>query len=333
MKFSIGDKILLKRSGEEGSVVRVINKEMVEVEVAGTLFPVYLDDIEHPYLKWFTAKTPQKQQKPSHAEFRTEKPAERKQRLATGVYLSFVPVFRTVDMEERVDFLKVWLLNELGVDISFDYDARVDQLSLFSLKGSLHSFGNLYLHNLDFEAMNDQPRFHWQISSGSGTKATEANGTLRIKPVKLFEHINEILSGKDSSFSYLLAKDLTPLAVQKKVDDLLPPPPETVAARRARVATVAPGLEVDLHIEQLIGNTRGLTNSDIIDIQLRALQRALDTAMSHRQELLIVIHGLGKGTLREEVHKVLKQTKEVGRFKNEWSGKYGFGATEVWFRY
>ena len=48
---------------------------------------------------------------------------------------------------------------------------------------------------------------------------------------------------------------------------------------------------------------------------------------------MIVIHGLGKGKLRDEVHTILKQTPEVSRYKNEWSGRYGFGATEIRFRY
>ena len=57
MKFSIGDNIVLKRTGEEGFVTAYIDKQMIEVEVGGTLFPVYIDDIDHPYLKWFTEKT------------------------------------------------------------------------------------------------------------------------------------------------------------------------------------------------------------------------------------------------------------------------------------
>ena len=91
--------------------------------------------------------------------------------------------------------------------------------------------------------------------------------------------------------------------------------------------------EVDLHIEALVDDKKGLTNADCIKIQLDTLQRYLHLAIVHRQERMVVIHGLGKGKLREEVHAILKQTKEVGRFKNEWSGKYGFGATEIYFRY
>ena len=60
MKFSIGDKIVLKRTDEEGIVVGFIGKDMLEVEVNGTHFPVYMDEVDHPYLKWFTEKSKQK---------------------------------------------------------------------------------------------------------------------------------------------------------------------------------------------------------------------------------------------------------------------------------
>jgi dsDNA-specific endonuclease/ATPase MutS2 len=94
----------------------------------------------------------------------------------------------------------------------------------------------------------------------------------------------------------------------------------------------APKHEIDLHIEKLVGSPRGMSNAEILKIQLDALQRYLNLAVVHHLDRMIIIHGLGKGTLREEVHAVLKRTPEVARFKNEWSGKYGFGATEVFFR-
>ena len=60
MKFTIGDRIVLNRTGEEGHITAYINDQMVEVDVGGTVFPVHLEDVDHPYLKWFTDKTPKK---------------------------------------------------------------------------------------------------------------------------------------------------------------------------------------------------------------------------------------------------------------------------------
>ncbi len=333
MKFSIGDQILLKRTGEEGHVTAFINQQMLEVEVGGVTFPVHLDDIDHPYLKWFTDKTRKK--KPSLPEqLPVERIVERKQRLAKGIYLSFMPVYKTEDMEEVVDVLRVYLLNELPVPIRFAYDVRIDNKSEFSHEGSLHEFGNVYLHKIDYALMNDQPRFNWKVTDAANDKMEIAEGVLRIRPAKLFDHINELMAKNEPSFSYLLIDDFVP----KKKKEPLPrfeqfvPPVATLPL--ITTSTIEPfKYEVDLHIENLTSDRKGLSNAEIVQLQLDTFRHYLQLAIVHHQERMIVIHGLGKGKLREEVHAILKQTPEVSRYKNEWSGRYGFGATEIYFRY
>jgi hypothetical protein len=328
MKFSIGDDIVLKRTGEEGRVVAVVSKTMVEVEVKGTVFPVYTEDVEHPYLKWFTQKSPLKKQS-APQQLPVEKMPPMKTRMAKGVYLSFIPEFKTDDMEEVVSHVKVFLLNELPVNVNFTYDARIVDTSLFSLEGMLHAFGNIYLHSVPYADMNDQPRFNWHVLAPDNTMA---EGMLRIKPAKLFEHVNSIQQGGNPSFSYLLAAELKE---KKKAEPMLEPvriqPLPSPATKHQ--TKESPKQEIDLHIENLRSNIRGLSNAEIIKIQLDTLEHYLHLAIVHRQERMVVIHGLGKGKLRDEVHALLKATPEVARYKNEWSGKYGFGATEVSFRY
>jgi hypothetical protein len=332
MKFTIGDKILLKRTGEEGHVIALIDKQMIEVEVGGTSFPVYIDDIDHPYLKWFTEKKPAKKSQ-ALPEMPVERIIERKQRLARGIYFSFIPVFKIEGMEEQVDFLKVHLLNELPVDIRFSYDLKMEQKSIFRHEGLLHPFGNIYIHNIPYGDMNDQPRFHWSLVDTGNDKMEPATGVLRIKPAKLFEHVNNVMLNGDPSFSYQLIEDF--VAKTKPVHNEAPQP--VVAPVSENLVTKhtiePPKYELDLHIEQLVDSTKGLSHAQIITKQLSVLEHYLHIAIVHRQQRMVIIHGLGKGKLRDEVHSLLKKTPEVARFKNEWSGKYGFGATEVLFKY
>src|SRR6476659_4237060 len=119
MKFSVGDKVVLKRTGEEGVVTACVNQQMVEVEVNGTVFPVYTEEVDHPYLKWFTEKNAKKKKQSLPEQLPVEKISERKQRMAKGVYLSFLPVFKMDIFDEVVEQLKVYLLNELPQPIKF----------------------------------------------------------------------------------------------------------------------------------------------------------------------------------------------------------------------
>ncbi|MEY4334136.1 MAG: hypothetical protein RLZZ196_2879, partial [Bacteroidota bacterium] len=47
MKFSIGDKVLLKRTMEEAEVFSIISSSMVEVIFEDTIFPIFIDEIDH----------------------------------------------------------------------------------------------------------------------------------------------------------------------------------------------------------------------------------------------------------------------------------------------
>lgn len=336
MKFSIGDKIILKRTGEEGHVVAYVNQQMLEVEVNGTVFPVYMDEVDHPYLKWFTEKRQQTTTKSSSApeQLPVEKQKLRPARLAKGVYLSFLPVFKANEVEDIVDYVKIYLLNELPQTIQFSYEVKLLHRSLFRHEAKLHGFGHIYLHSIAFEDMNDQPRFHWQVSDPAQPAMRTEEGVLRIRPARLFEHVSAMLQNNEPSFSYLLLQEFMPAAKPQKperVDIVIKP--AVIPAADFPAATEAPRYEIDLHIEKLVENRRGLSNADILKIQLDTLQHYLHLAIMNRQERMIVIHGIGIGKLREEVHKILGQTPGVKRFVNEWQGPYGFGATEVFFDY
>ncbi len=331
MKFSIGDKVLLKQTNEEGYVTGYINDLMLEVEAGGVSFPIHIDDIDHPYLKWFTDKTKKKKQ-PLPGELPTEKISERKQRLAKGVYLSFLPVYIYDGFEEVVEQLKVYLLNELPVLVNYTYDVKYAMKSEFRHTGTLHAFGNVYLHSISYAGMNDQPRFNWELTDPANTNMGTATGVIRIKPAKLFEHISQLQASGEPSFSYLLISEFAPKKKAEFIEQYEPPKPRAEPLITQRTIE-QPKFELDLHIEALVENKKWLSNADIVHLQLETLRHYLQLAIVHRQERMIIIHGLGKGKLREEVHKILKQMPEISRFKNEWSGRYGFGATEVWFRH
>jgi dsDNA-specific endonuclease/ATPase MutS2 len=53
----------------------------------------------------------------------------------------------------------------------------------------------------------------------------------------------------------------------------------------------------------------------------------------HLQPSLIVIHGVGEGVLRDEIHELLRHKPEVKTFVNQFHPLYGFGATEIYFQY
>jgi hypothetical protein len=328
MKFSIGDQILLKRTGEEGRVVAFLSKTMMEVEVDGVRFPVYNEEVDHPYLKWFTEK--KKPRPRAEADIPTEKPASRAQRLARGIYLSFLPQFVPGMMDDIIESFKIHLINETPDAISFSYDARsTSGNSLFGHKGVLHPFGHLYLHPLTLEEVNEQPRFHWEIAIAAAKHKVPVSGVLRIRPAQLIRYIQGMLEQNNTAISLMLAQD----AVQTEA---LPTPMPAlgsgaVITSDSRITLhTSPEAVLDLHMNP-DSKTAHIAPDEILNAQMLMLQQKLQAALAAGLPGMIVIHGIGNGTLRQRVHELLSATKEVESFSNRWMSGYGWGATEVVF--
>ena len=65
-------------------------------------------------------------------------------------------------------------------------------------------------------------------------------------------------------------------------------------------------LKVDLHIELLIPNHHSMDNSEIIQIQLRECNKMIEKALNSSVTKLEIIHGIGHGVLKDEVHTILR---------------------------
>ena len=89
--------------------------------------------------------------------------------------------------------------------------------------------------------------------------------------------------------------------------------------------------EIDLHIEELLENTIGLSSGQKLEIQLEHVQKELDKAFSGNIRKIIFIHGVGSGRLKQEIHSILKTYNNLEFYDASYK-KYGFGATEVVIR-
>ena len=72
-----------------------------------------------------------------------------------------------------------------------------------------------------------------------------------------------------------------------------------------------------------------LSNFEMLTLQLNNFEKYLDLAIAHHQHNLIVIHGVGTGKLKDEIHEILKSRREVRSFINQYDPRYGYGATEI----
>ncbi|MDZ4751630.1 MAG: Smr/MutS family protein [Flavobacteriales bacterium] len=88
-------------------------------------------------------------------------------------------------------------------------------------------------------------------------------------------------------------------------------------------------MEVDLHIHELVDAHEGLTNYEMVQIQLEHFERMLRIAEERKIPRCVFIHGVGQGVLRAEIRKMLNSYYPNATFMDAPYNEYGYGATEV----
>ena len=92
---------------------------------------------------------------------------------------------------------------------------------------------------------------------------------------------------------------------------------------------VAPGeAVVDLHIHELVDDPTNLENSEILEFQKTFFLKCLDSALAGHFRKVIFIHGVGNGTLRNNLIDLVKNQQGIGIFEAPMA-KYGTGALEI----
>jgi hypothetical protein len=88
-------------------------------------------------------------------------------------------------------------------------------------------------------------------------------------------------------------------------------------------------LEIDLHLDELAPGANQFTQQGFLALQMSKFHAALDEAISKKMRKLVVIHGVGQGTLKTQIRKELQEKYPGYLFQDASFREYGFGATMV----
>ena len=260
-----------------------------------------------------------------------------RKKIGDGVFLNFLPVFdKDVFEDDVVEKLKIYLINQNEEGYDFKYDLVFNGESSFSLKANIGGLSEFYLHDLSFEDMGDGPKFEFDFSLTNPDKKKAAGHEVfyKLRGKQLFNKIEETQKKNEASFRYELFTHYPDRVDEEKVDmSMLGNAGFRVYNADKIRENLSPARSVvDLHIEKLTDHWQQLTNFEILTSQLNNFEKYYELAVAHKQATLIVIHGVGEGILRNEIHDILKLKKEVKSFVNQFHPLYGYGATEIFFK-
>ena len=88
-------------------------------------------------------------------------------------------------------------------------------------------------------------------------------------------------------------------------------------------------LVVDLHADELLDTTAGMSPSDILNYQLDVFRKTLKEYEGKKGTKIVFIHGKGEGVLRRALVNELQYRYKTYQYQDASFQEYGYGATQV----
>jgi hypothetical protein len=258
-----------------------------------------------------------------------------------GLLIAFLPILQA---DGSVKSFDAFLINDTPYDVIFEFEWLLHDNIIHSINKKLNTASTFSLCNILNQDLSDSPNLKincWRITTqGTDPKLSQ---TLRVKPKTFFNKLTTAPLLNQQAYVFTVFSSLentkkdTPT---KKEDDLRTYTLKNAAPLKpAQPAHYVPihdlkayaefVPEIDLHIEKLVADYSKMDNAAILKVQFKHFEAFLNKAIRLGLPRVFVIHGIGKGTLKDTIASYLIQHPDVVTFKNEYHHKYGWGATEV----
>ncbi|MCF8360876.1 MAG: DUF2027 domain-containing protein [Prolixibacteraceae bacterium] len=239
--------------------------------------------------------------------------------------------------------IEVYLINDSNFTLLYHYSHFDGKTYKTIDQGELEPNTKNYIEGLSQTDLSDLPVFCVRIIPflkeakalmPPVVKDVQINGVKFYKE-KSFKP-NEFFEGNAMVFDLVNPPDKTAVDNQTDTDfkKLLEQKDAKNRPRIKKVEKQKPDelVEVDLHIHELIDNWNGLSNHEILELQMERFHSEMKVAIDNRAKRIVFIHGVGNGSLKQEIHKKLKSTYARFYFQDASFQEYGYGATMVILR-
>lgn len=266
------------------------------------------------------------------------RPTERRDGDKLSVYLAFVPMN---PKEMTSTAFEAYLVNDSNYFLNFTYLSAEGTGWRARFQGAVEPNTKLFIEEFDRSVLNELERVCVQALAYKQDKPfllkPAVSVELRIDAVKFYKlhtfQPNDFF--EEPALVYDIVKDDVParqvfVNAEQLQEALLKKNRDERGPRPARKpASEKDLLEVDLHINELLDNTNGLSNADMLEVQLKEFRRVMDENLAKKGRKIVFIHGKGEGVLRSALIKELKHKYKGCVYQDASFREYGFGATLV----
>ncbi|MDO5523301.1 MAG: DUF2027 domain-containing protein [Bacteroidia bacterium] len=355
-KLQIGDKVRFLSTVGGGQVKGFLNKQLAIVEDEnGFDVPVLISecvvvesagneklgqtDTEIP------EKEPEKKSgktKPDTTVVETNFPSE----TAEGEKITACLVYLPTDAKNMTQTsYECYFVNDSNYYLFANYMSRENNSWKSRFNGIVEPNTQIFIEEFDKSQLNDLEKVCVQFLSYKPNKTfsfkNPVSVELRIDTVKFYKlhSFTENDYFDDNALVYYITRnDIPEREMLVSASDIQRAMHEKSASeRRPRVQKIVkqeknPVMEVDLHINQLLDNTAGMENAEILEFQLRKFNEVMQENLKRKGQKIVFIHGKGDGVLKNTLLKELKNKYKSCYYQDASFREYGFGATMVTIR-
>ncbi len=320
MKLKIGQKVRFLKGTEEGIISKIVNDNIIEVEIE--------DGFNIPILKKEVVVIAKEeaffQNKENEPQEELQQQSNQPINDTEGIFLAFTEIndqelslhfINNTSYQLLFSFTKVQ--NEEHEGIAAGLVKRQDIKKISALpRSDFDNWSNIDIQILFFktgifdfkESLNK--RLKLKASSIFKKKST---APILNKPVYLYQ-----IDISDKKHTIDPQKLKESLYESKEIEG------NYVQESQKTVNTI-----IDLHIDKILKEYKHLSNSEILELQIKTLEKSLNNAISAGIDEFTIIHGIGEGILKNSIHKILLETPNIKFTENHNLEKFGKGATLV----
>jgi len=260
-----------------------------------------------------------------------------------NIYIAYLPI--DIKLIGKCPY-EAFLINDSNYYLFFNYMNRQNNAWNSRFAGLIEPNTQLFIEEFSKEQLNELERICVQFVAFKKDKLFSLKNAysveLRIDGVKFYKlHcFRENTFFEDNALIYPLvvediperellisASDLQEAITQKAKADSSYRQPAPVKKDKTQ-----PIIEVDLHINQLLDSTAGMSNTDMLNVQLNKFRQTMEENKNRKGLKIVFIHGKGEGVMRNALLSELKSKYKNFPVQDASFKEYGFGATMVTIR-
>ncbi|MBD8039634.1 MULTISPECIES: DUF2027 domain-containing protein [Bacteroidaceae] len=316
---------------EDGFEIPMLVKECVVIQT---------DDYNIPLKTGKKQGAPEVEEEPEEEEKPiTYRAPEIKGNDVLNVYLAYVP--QDVKAISATAF-DAYLVNDSNYFIDYLYLSAEGKSWTLRSRGTVAPNMKQHLEEFDKSALNGMEHVAVQLLAYKDDRTfllkNAVSMELRVDTVKFYKlhtfqqtdffaepalMYDVVRDDESVKQVFVSADDIREALLQKTVPDQ----PKVPKMHQPKVKNDI--VEVDLHIHELLDDTNGMSNSEMLNYQLDVFHKTLNEYKNKKGQRIVFIHGKGDGVLRRAILDELKRKYKNYSSQDASFREYGFGATMV----